>query len=1492
MPSRTYTIAWETYNVDPDATLDVDLMWADGGEVGHIGTTTVGERHLPPWSPADMGITGNLTSRYRIKVTAQEASPLAALSREAFAIPDVDPAAANTFYVDDRDVTNANDEYTPAAAGDNRNTGTSALAPKVVIRPIVLSYALDTGDQVLVDSSIGPYIHAVNLNLGGVPLAFDPRMNTVQRALITGPTDLSRSAVIDRANPYPGSVAFDLIDSDDMTIDHLGIRGAEIGVHVRQGSVNFSADHDTVEQHTLDGISIEGGSDAAILDYCTVNNNGRDGIFVDSLLTRITYGEIHDNGRIGVALRSVGAAAVENCRVYANQTGIDVINPGPNTAVIGNADLAQYRGNIVRTNLEDGIFASGNVMVGCNNVYENVRTGIRLDDGADSVRNVVRTHINGISALGSTSDVIENRVCNNVQTAIIASYASNVQRNVVYTNGQYGIHVDHFSGVIDHNLVYEDGDKSIWVEGPGAGAQLINNTVYEPCGEEEPGTATVTLQWQWMIDMEQWEPSLNFPVLVEGTAEIEYDPPIGLTTGGTFDLGPGGGIDALTPEAVPLGQEWQINTRIVSLDLASMTPTPLGPIEVHLDSSDLSLGQILVSNEGGFLTGECFFDVFATFVFPEHGTLSATGPMHVARSLDLTTGLGDRQVLQAPLVLGPVMPRVELHTDEFSWGTWGFEGTRAGVVSGFAVTNYQASIDVWNLAQAQSVIGNPANRSWSASETAATINYLNAVTGRFGGDSHFPAMPNMAEYDQFVVQATGTVHIPSEGHWTFGVNSDDGFSLRLAGAEFVGGVNYTPDGTGGEMLVFDGLRGGSDTLGTFYFPAEGDYDLTLVYFESGGGSEVELWAAEGMRWNYDPAFRLVGDADHGGLSVGTTPGAGFTVTNYKASIPNIANLADAQSVIDYPENQSWLMTETVATINYLNALTGRFAGDSPFPNMPNTAEYDRFVVQATGKVYIPEGGYWTFGVNSDDGFSLRVAGAEFVGGSNFTPGTGGEMLVFDAGRAADDTLGTFYFPAAGDYSLTMVFFESIQGLELELWAAEGMKGVFDPTFHLVGDTANGGLLAAGTPTECFSVTNYKSSIGFIENLAQAQSVIDNPENRSWSASETVATINYLNTGPAGQFGGDRPFPNMPNTADYDGFVVKATGRVHIPGEGDWTFGVNSDDGFSLQLSGATFVGGVNYTLPGTGGDMLVYDGSRGPGDTLGTFHFPAAGDYDLTLVYFEGSWGAEVELWAAQGTKPAYDSTFRLVGDTPNGGLGMVRVPTGSSSQPPQHRGRYCTEIGIHVSNQSEHVLVRNNAVYVEGCRHRPPSHDIIVEADSTDRWQSDFNIFTTTQGFIGQWAGVEAPDHRQLAGRQRRRPLQHCPALVDHLGRSRRERRSSRLPNARPRRRARRRSPSPQPVRRGRSRRPGPRSRPRATAGDAGGGLAVRSAAARRRQALAGRRLGRPELRFPGRALGARQVHQPRLLRQHRPGLAERARVRPHGLSARVRGTRPGGDL
>ncbi|MFT5498389.1 MAG: hypothetical protein ACI9TH_003801, partial [Kiritimatiellia bacterium] len=204
---------------------------------------------------------------------------------------------------------------------------------------------------------------------------------------------------------------------------------------------------------------------------------------------------------------------------------------------------------------------------------------------------------------------------------------------------------------------------------------------------------------------------------------------------------------------------------------------------------------------------------------------------------------------------------------------------------------------------------------------------------------------------------------------------------------------------------------------------------------------------------------------------------------------------------------------------------------------------------------------------------------------------------------------------------------------------------FVPTGWIDGELGAGfGMTEAG-----MTVNYYKSAIS-VSSLAVAESVISTPANQSSFASELRPYVNLLDTGGAGRYGSDDAFPTLTIGSNTDNFLIEVVCKVNIPTAGDWTFGVNSDDGFGLELSNG--VDTFNSSFPGP----------RGASDTLGTFNL-SAGDYDLRVVCFEQGGGASAEIFAAPGAHAAWSAgAFDLLGDVANGGLEVFAAAGASSA--------------------------------------------------------------------------------------------------------------------------------------------------------------------------------------------------------------------------------------
>jgi len=241
--------------------------------------------------------------------------------------------------------------------------------------------------------------------------------------------------------------------------------------------------------------------------------------------------------------------------------------------------------------------------------------------------------------------------------------------------------------------------------------------------------------------------------------------------------------------------------------------------------------------------------------------------------------------------------------------------------------------------------------------------------------------------------------------------------------------------------------------------------------------------------------------------------------------------------------------------------------------------------------------------------------------ANYSYGIGQTVLVNPL--VASDAVVRVWVPADGTLGLS--------------WVSNN----FNDTSWLVG--TNGVAYEATVPG--FAVRNFKAKVQ-VGSLTAAETVIASPAQQAAVYAENSPVINYLNTGASGHYGSDRTVPGFVIGVNEDDYVIEATATVTIPQAGDWTFGVNSDDGFGLTI----------------GSFSMSYPNPRSPADTLQTFSFPAAGDYPLRLVFYERGGGSGVELFAAQGSYAAWGSNFRLVGDTANGGLAVRSLPVGGGS--------------------------------------------------------------------------------------------------------------------------------------------------------------------------------------------------------------------------------------
>ena len=193
----------------------------------------------------------------------------------------------------------------------------------------------------------------------------------------------------------------DINNADFVSLSHLTVANGQMGVHVRNGSTDFVADHLTLSNNFGNGLTVDSSSNATDLTHIHALNNSGHGISVSSAIDTLSSSSVHDNDGMGVLLSNAGTVRVEANEIYNNRgVGLSITGGLPDTpAVVGNEDLSLGLGNIIRDNTADGLVASGNVLISGNAVHgHSSNPGMFIRNGATAQWNVVHSNFNGIES--------------------------------------------------------------------------------------------------------------------------------------------------------------------------------------------------------------------------------------------------------------------------------------------------------------------------------------------------------------------------------------------------------------------------------------------------------------------------------------------------------------------------------------------------------------------------------------------------------------------------------------------------------------------------------------------------------------------------------------------------------------------------------------------------------------------------------------------------------------------------------------------------------------------------------------------------------------------------------------------------------------------------------------------------------------------------------------------------------------------------------------
>ena len=405
---------------------------------------------------------------YLLRVTSDQVPTVQGTSAAPFSVAN----SGHFYYVNDGST--AGDLYS-SAPGNNANDGKTPATPMASLGALLSAYVMHPGDVVYVDAGNYQVVKNIVLTPGDSGIT------------IIGPG--AEDATLDRGNTNNGSYVFELAGATNVTIEDLGITGGFDGLYADPGSssTGLSVTNSFLFGNANSGADIEQSNDGATFSadsfYGITTMAQPIGLVLNNVNDSVVTGSVaNDSSNTGFSVYGFGDLITAN-QAHDDGTGISINANGS-----GSAELTTVSNNTVRKNSSYGIYASGDVNVTANTVFDNVTgTGIEILDGT-AANNEVYGNLLGIYSGDPSSTVAGNRVYDNSDTGILAYAYSSIQGNYVYSNG-VGIQTAYnnywggpFAGTISDNLVYANVDGGIEVAN-ASGALVVNNTVYELVGD-------------------------------------------------------------------------------------------------------------------------------------------------------------------------------------------------------------------------------------------------------------------------------------------------------------------------------------------------------------------------------------------------------------------------------------------------------------------------------------------------------------------------------------------------------------------------------------------------------------------------------------------------------------------------------------------------------------------------------------------------------------------------------------------------------------------------------------------------------------------------------------------------------------------------------------------------------------------------------------------------------------------------------------------------
>ena len=529
--------------------------------------------------------------------------------------------------------------------------------------------------------------------------------------------------------------------------------------------------------------------------------------------------------------------------------------------------------------------------------------------------------------------------------------------------------------------------------------------------------------------------------------------------------------------------------------------------------------------------------------------------------------------------------------------------------------------------------------------------------------------------NNFLLIAKCAIHIPIEDDYTFGFRGDDGSRLRVLNKQFLSSTriatgNAINPAHHGDGIYFIQGTGDSATIGVVHL-TPGDYNLEFTWWEGGGGSSAEVFAARGAKVAVDGSFALVGDTANGGLEIVRDPDslpqiqtftvdggsslfvhggapANFTLAWLTNAVPTSLSIDQGVGNVAIPSGSQSVASPGTTTTYTLTAQNGADVATKAVTVYVNTAPIiSSFTANDTT---VTTGSAVTLSWVTD-------------GAATLTLNPGSINVTGTTSRVVNPTVDTTYTLTATNpsgttqqsiliqvgvgpviNSFTVADANPLYGAETSLtWTITNAQSasIDQGVGPVSATTGSAAILPLLTTTYTLSATNFYAtttatatvnqptpigvaSPGFVCRRVSSSAAFPYTgqgylQSAITLSGETAGGAHYLNettlTYTTVNFtdGADGDFTAGNNTfpgGSGDNFVMRVTATLIVNTPGEYTFFLGSDDGARLRIDGV---------------DVIVDDGTHSPSSSSGkiTLNNPTA---QLEIIYFDTTGGAELEL--------------------------------------------------------------------------------------------------------------------------------------------------------------------------------------------------------------------------------------------------------------------------